>query len=89
MQAETAQAIRREEGGGEMNETVRVDLPVIRDAAGNVCCVNERGDECAVHYAGDAKPMCAFGSDALQLNGRVLPLRDCPLIWSLRAEGRS
>lgn len=77
-----------------MNETVRVDLPVIRDAAGNVCCVNERGDECAAHHRFDDGykfvHRCAFGSDiGKQGYGLYMPVRDCPLIWSLRAEGRS
>lgn len=87
-----------------MSETARVDLPVVRDWDGDVCCRDEDGEECiALRRIGvhdGAIVRCDLGCGVVREDSRRPTIGgaftyrpeqrcQCPISVALYAEGRS
>ena len=82
-----------------MSETVRVDLPVVRDDEGRVCCRNDRTEQCtafSLNYGMYGKvAWCSLDGTPRCDDAELLVYRPatekypCSILSELRAEGRS
>ena len=84
-----------------MSETVKIELPVVRDVTGRVACRNEARDKCLafVQHSTDSGYVydwdCAFngvpgvGNLSKQTYYPIPDMGACPIVAALRAEGKA